>query len=379
MAQTTTPTSALNGTLDRLARIEPAPAPVLSLYLNLQADQHGKDHHLPFVKKELLSRARTYPPQSDARASYDRDVQRIERYLANEVPPSANGLALFACSAVDLFEAVVLNAPITQHRLSVSNEPHLYPLELLLAQHPAHAVVLVDSHLARVFVFALGGTIAEQTVPGERIKHTRVGGWSQMRYQRHVEELRAEHARELVRTLEQIVRSEGIQFVVLAGDDVNVALVRNELPEDVAPKVIDVVKLEKRTPEQDVMRAAAEALRRHDARSDAEAVDQLLGDYRAGGLAVVGVEATSQALELGQVDELYLTTVAPAAPDRESRDAIADDLVAKARQTSALVRFIEDPALLEPVGGVAAALRYRLDGRPLGKGRTYEQTDQRQS
>jgi len=39
---------------------------------------------------------------------------------------------------------------------------------------------------------------------------------------------------------------------------------------------------------------------------------------------------------------------------------LADELVTKARQTSARISFIEDPALLEPYGGVAATLRYRV-------------------
>ena len=106
------------------------------------------------------------------------------------------------------------------------------------------------------------------------------------------------------------------------------------------------------------MKAAAEALRRHDAKSDAEVVERILGDYRAGGLAVAGPAETLDALVNGQVDELYLTATTPATGGDE---ATADELVAKARQTSARVRFIEDPVLLAGVGGVAAALRYRVD------------------
>jgi peptide subunit release factor 1 (eRF1) len=37
----------------------------------------------------------------------------------------------------------------------------------------------------------------------------------------------------------------------------------------------------------------------------------------------------------------------------------ADLLVTRARRTGARVTFIEDPALLAPVGGVGALLRYR--------------------
>jgi peptide subunit release factor 1 (eRF1) len=39
---------------------------------------------------------------------------------------------------------------------------------------------------------------------------------------------------------------------------------------------------------------------------------------------------------------------------------IAERLVRLAQQTSAQVRFIEDPALLADVGGVGATLRFRI-------------------
>jgi hypothetical protein len=39
---------------------------------------------------------------------------------------------------------------------------------------------------------------------------------------------------------------------------------------------------------------------------------------------------------------------------------VPDELVTKAAQTSASVSFIQDAALLEPVGGVGAFLRYRI-------------------
>ena len=74
------------------------------------------------------------------------------------------------------------------------------------------------------------------------------------------------------------------------------------------------------------------------------------------------------------MDELYLTTAAadspagdtsgegPLEPEAGSAThAAGDEFVAKARQTSATVRFIEDASLLSSVGGVAAALRYRVD------------------
>ena len=53
-------------------------------------------------------------------------------------------------------------------------------------------------------------------------------------------------------------------------------------------------------------------------------------------------------------------TPAPAAAQVPAHEKVANQLVTLARQTSASVRFIEDPALLAEVGGVGAFLRFRV-------------------
>jgi peptide subunit release factor 1 (eRF1) len=365
MPQTTTAIDSLETTLDRLARLESSPVPFVSLYLNLRADAQGKDNYQSFVRKELPARARTFAAGSPERDSLDRDIARIQQYLEAEVPASANGLALFASAGRDgLFEALVLEVGIDQHRLSIAAAPQLAPLALLLDQHPRHALVLADSHAARIFVFD-AGTVSSAQVAGEKIRRSSGGGWSQARYQRRHDNLKAEHARELVQTLERLVRDEGIEHVVLAGDEVNVPLVKRELSKELDAKVIDVVRLEPRAPVQEVMAAAAEAMRRHDARTDAEAVASVLDEYRSGGLGVAGPEATRDALVAGQVDELYLTAATGAGTgDGGTSGTSPDELVALAAQTAATTRFIEDPALLAGVGGVAAALRFRMKPVP---------------
>ena len=76
----------------------------------------------------------------------ERDLERIARYLENDVQPSANGVAIFACDAGELFEAVQLDAPIDEHWLYVGDQPHLYPLARLVSQYPRYAVVLADTN-----------------------------------------------------------------------------------------------------------------------------------------------------------------------------------------------------------------------------------------
>ena len=53
----------------------------------------------------------------------------------------------------------------------------------------------------------------------------------------------------------------------------------------------------------------------------------------------------------------------PARLEGPDGTAVADALVANARQTGARVTFVEDAALLAEAGGVGALLRFRLHRR----------------
>src|SRR5689334_23895119 len=93
--------------IDRLAEFEPVELPVISLYLNAQANEHGRQDFERFLRKEFPERARTYKSHTPERESFDKDVEKIEAYLRDELRPETNGVAVFACAgAEDFFEAV---------------------------------------------------------------------------------------------------------------------------------------------------------------------------------------------------------------------------------------------------------------------------------
>jgi peptide chain release factor subunit 1 len=388
-----TASTVLNDQLARLAAFEPSPYPVVSLYLNTQPDQRGRDNFQTFVRKELKARAQTYPQRSPEREMLERDMNRIAQYLEAELRPSANGVALFACDAGELFEAVQLDAPVEGHWLYVGDQPHLYPLARLASQYPRYAVVLADTNRTRILVVAHGGVQREMPIEGVKTRRTTQGGWSQARYQRHVENYHLHHIKDVIEALEKIVARDGIEQIVISGDPVVIPLFREQLPKPLAEKVVDEISLGADADKDAVLRASLETLREADAKTDREKVDAAVGAYRAGGLGVVGPDATLLAITNGQVDELLIAAslagierlrgtraaqmaiandasiVEPAvepsmAGEAASADAgtvrLADELVTRAQQTAARICFIEDPALLEPYGGVAATLRYRI-------------------
>ncbi|MGE0451803.1 MAG: Vms1/Ankzf1 family peptidyl-tRNA hydrolase [Vicinamibacterales bacterium] len=372
-------TDQLSAQLDRLASFDGGPYPVLSLYLNLQPNQHGRDEFDRFLRKELTERVGTYPAEEPERRSLEQDVVRIRGYLA-EVDPSLNGLAIFACSAAGLFEAVGLAAPIGEHSLHIAPLPHLYPLTRLLDDYPRYAVLLADTNSARLFVVATNVVRETTTVEGTKTRRHKMGGWSQARYQRHIDHYHQQHAKEVVEATSRLMADESIEALILAGDEVILPLLRAEMPQALSDRVVDVLSLDIRAPEHEVLAATTELIRRSDATSDRARVEALLDAYRSGGLGVIGTEETERALDLGQVDELLIAgeptslelgEESPVSdrveggsndpePELAPAEAIADTLVSKARRTSARVTVIQDPSLLAPAGGVGALLRFRL-------------------
>src|SRR5687767_6668208 len=246
--------------LDRLAQFEPAPYPVVSLYLNTQPGQTGREQYQSFVRTELKARSRTYPEGSPERDSLDKDMERIATYLGSELQPSANGVAIFACSAGELFETVQLTAPIDEHWLYIGDTPHLYPLARLESRYPSYAAVIADTNAARIMVFAAGELVSQRELKGQKTRRTSQGGWSQARFQRHTLNYHQQHVKELVSALERIVQQEDIAQIVIAGDLVVLPLLRDQFPKHLAEKVVDHLKLDMRASLDDVLEATVEAM-----------------------------------------------------------------------------------------------------------------------
>jgi len=366
--------------LNRLLEFDSSELPVISLYLNGRANEHGKHDFGPFIRKQLAGRARTYAPHSRARESFDEDFVRIERFLENDFRSSTQGLAIFACAgAQDFFQAGQFEVPFERHQLFVYERPHLYPLARLIDQYRRYAVVLADTNRAKIMVFAAGQALNRKEVENVKTKRTQVGGWSQSRYQRHMENYHLHHAKEVMDLLEQTVRDEAINSVILAGDEATVIpILREQMSKELSEKVIDVLSLGIDTPEHELFEQSLAAFHRHDTLTDMEKVERLMNEYRADDLGVAGVAETLAALSNGQAEEMLITKSAGDlkydeaevtnvlktygdTPAKLDHRTIADELIRRATElSSAQVTFIEDSSLLEPVGGVGAFIRYRV-------------------
>lgn len=357
-------TDSLHAVLNRLADYESDSASVVSVYLDLKPEQPAQ-HFNAFLDGAMREHEGAV-----------QEIERIRAFLENEKPPS-RGLAIFSSSGEPgLFETVPFEASIGGHSLYIDREPHVFPLERLADQNQSYAALLVNTNAARLYVFSAGAAERQIVVKNKKGKRVSAGGWSQARYQRRVENLHIKHMKEVAEAVERLVREEEIARILVAGDDVAMPLLREQLTPATVELLTEVGGVDMKTPEAEVFRVTVEAFRDADQQSDQERVDALLDAYRSGGLATVGLTGVRTALERGQVDRLLVpatpsTSVAdqvsadakmtgPKEQRSELDEAAIEELVTLARRTDAEITFIEDAKLLAPARHVGAMLRYRV-------------------
>jgi peptide subunit release factor 1 (eRF1) len=233
-------------------------------------------------------------------------------------------------------------------------------------------------------VFGLGIAETRREVRNVKTRRTSMGGSSQARYQRHISNFHLHHTKEVVDVLDRVVREDVIDKIIVSCDPVTMPTLIEQMPKHLSEKVVDIVHLDIHTPEHQVLTETLETMREKDAQTDAEHVERLMNAWHSGGLGVVGPEDTVDALAKSQVEELLITATpallrsaarlpvelrmgsvdidTSAANDNADPQQLqfADELVSRAQQQSARIRFIEDPALLAEVGGVGALLRFKI-------------------
>ena len=198
----------LSAKLDRLAAFEAGPFPVVSLYLNTQPDQNGRDHFEPFLRKELAERMRTYPASGPERESLDKDAEKIRKYVGG-VEPSVNGVA-------DL--RVRRRRPVRNGRARGARSPSIgcssRTCRISIRSPGSSTSIRVTRRSWRTPTppgFSSSPrtpSSATEQIEGTKTRRHKMGGWSQARYQRHIENFHLQHAKEIAETLARIVRDE---------------------------------------------------------------------------------------------------------------------------------------------------------------------------
>lgn len=217
-------------------------------------------------------------------------------------------LVVAADGTVVLDQALVA-APVREFA-EWSPQPDLLPILRQLPGRVPHIVVVADRVGADItFMGGPGQEHEEEIVEGEtfRIHKFPGGGWSQHRYEHHVENTWMQNADDVAARIASMARRLGPRFVLVAGDVRARQILTDRASGEWADLIVSMDEGGRAAgaDREPVDRRMQELIAEHEARECAEVVEQVQA-AGAHGLAATGVRAVVEALRKGQVETLVL-------------------------------------------------------------------------
>jgi len=374
--------------LQRLAGLRSDRDPIVSLYLNTRwSDQHQRVRVRLFVK-EGLARVREEYAGPDPEM-FERTLERIDRYVdglwrqAYEV--SDAGTAVFACEGLGLWRTFGFRHHM-RNQLEVGPAPHLLQLARFAYDFQPTILAVVDSRGAWIFETALGDVVGEARIEHDAHRRHTMGGWSQFRYQRRIDN---DIARNLAEGAEHVVfLMDGVptRRLVLAGTAREVATFEKALPSRIRERIIGRLSGPGvrgfRTGEirADMLDGMIDELLDQERAGEAGEIRRVVAEALAGGLAEIGPEDVVLAANEGRVHRLVIQrdlelegwrcTNCDALGIKHEKSCgfcgyptedvpLSTELANRVLQEGGEVAVVEPDALLRHYFGVAAVLRHR--------------------
>jgi peptide chain release factor subunit 1 len=197
----------------------------ISLYIGFDPSTTGTLPAAATKINSLLDEAQkaTFANRSDLTHDQKRGVQsdfeRIHSYLTNDFERAgAHGLAIFA-AGLDSFWSANALSELVPDRVGVGPDFHVTPLVRLLGRGEGAIVAVIDRERGLLFRLASGRLEPLSDLSEEQPGRHDQGGWSQARFQRHIDELTKDHLRAVAEDLDNHVRGGLARRVVVVGPE----------------------------------------------------------------------------------------------------------------------------------------------------------------
>jgi peptide chain release factor subunit 1 len=307
------------------------------------------------------------------------DVERLRSFFDQEFDrDGAHGFGLFAGRLDNLWRPLPLSEPVTE-AVRVGSTLYLAPLVPLVGRGEGALVVVVGRERGDLYRLHAGRLeeIADQfqEQPG---RHDQ-GGWSQARFQRHIEKLVHDHLKDVAETVDrQVRRLRGPRVIVVTSDE-DRGEFEEKLSHEVRKAIIGWVTAEAHAGSAELLDKVQPLLEGWRAEQESEAVERWRAEAARDGRAAAGWAATLEAASDGRVEQLLyeeranreawecpacgrVSTEAGACPldgtTMEKRQEGLDLAVHKTLAHGGTVWALRERQDLEPVEGIGALLRF---------------------
>jgi peptide chain release factor subunit 1 len=357
----------------------------ISLYLNLDPSEVPTPADVETRASSLISDVQRKFEERKAslgreqREALKHDIERIKAWLDDGLDRhGVRGIAVFAAALDNFWSTLPLPDPVAD-QVRIASDLCLAPLARLVGRADGVLVAAVGRERGQVFKLAGGNLveIADETedVPG---RHDQ-GGWSQARYERHIDEIVERHWRRVADTLDTCVRQHPSARVVLVGAEEMRSDFEEILSSEVKNRLLGWTTAEAHADAPQLLESARPVVEEWRARREEEMIARWREEAAKNGRAAKGWEQTLEAASDGRAELLLVQdgvdepayqcprcgraqTANGSCPldgtTLESRDSGLDLAVHQTLAHGGTVHVIRDRRDLDPVGGVGALLRY---------------------
>ena len=385
--------------LDALMASTAARDDVLCVYLNV--DPTASDNHRTPPAFEIWARrALADLEASHAGAGHDfrmrlRDlVVRVNEFVASH-KVEGKGLAVFAGD--NLWEAIEL--PVAFENQLGYGQPNLAPLLEVVGEQAPYGLVQVDHRQARWITAWLGrpttdgglGLVLDTSqwsshdlmpAGGDGPGGTGIrAGSNREAFEQRVDEHTRTFYRQVAEQLGEWLQATALPAMIIGGNEEAVVELKQQLPPDVARRVVGTLSLPNYVPDAELLERAAPLALQHAQAASASMVNEVVDLALAGGAGAVGPDDVLAAVQRSQARTVYVQrpldatawqcrqcdtvfgqavetcTQCGGAVEACPMDSLLPLLV---RRTGAELRFVSGPAAvrLYEFGGMAALLRF---------------------
>lgn len=297
-------------TLRELAGFRSETGCAFSLYLDLDPSTTPTAADAETRFRSLLDRAGKEAGNGGGEHSHAekvalrQDLERIQEWWESEFDrDGALGFAVFASSTDSLWRVLALPGTV-RDAVQLGRELRVAPLLALADGSDGLFVAAVNRERGEVYRLRAGKLVEvadrSDEVPG---RHDQ-GGWSQARFQRHIEKLIAEHLKAVSGEIEKRMRRvSGPQLVIVCPEDLR-GEIEDMLSADVREAVVGWASAEAHASPEQLLEIARPFFAHADAARIQEAVERWREERGRGGRAAAGWNETLAAASDGRVEVL---------------------------------------------------------------------------
>jgi peptide chain release factor subunit 1 len=243
------------------------------------------------------------------------DVRRVRAFFDDEFSrDGAQGFAVFV-SGNDYWATLALAYPVPD-AVELGRDFYVAPLVPLVGRGDGALVAVVGRERGELFRLNAGRLeeVVDRTEeqPG---RHDQ-GGWSQARYQRHIEKLVGEHLRDVAARLAGAVRQLHMPKVIVVGSDETRSEFLETLPHDAKAVIAGTVEAEAHAGEPELLQLVQPLLDEAHAADETEVLERWREEVGKNARGAAGWKDTLQAASDGRV-ELLLYNEGANKPARE--------------------------------------------------------------